>query len=152
MVSKCIIFKVKSFLGNFYRHLAIFFWSHWSEQWSLPFYNPLQRSYLIDIFTMSNTGKATDQDMLAPDLLPNPPQTSQAGRFKPHLVTSCCSCKTAWWRLACCWLGWRPMSIGDTSKSHLCGSGALKKLIAIKISRLLVGPANLIHWLPLTHL
>ena len=28
-VSKPIIFLVKSFLGNFYRHLAIFFWSHW---------------------------------------------------------------------------------------------------------------------------
>ena len=28
-VSKSIIFLVKSFLGNFYRHLAIFFWSHW---------------------------------------------------------------------------------------------------------------------------
>ena len=27
-VSKSIIFLVKSFLGNFYRHLAIFFWSH----------------------------------------------------------------------------------------------------------------------------
>ena len=28
-VSKSIIFLVKSFLGNFYRHLAIFIWSHW---------------------------------------------------------------------------------------------------------------------------
>ena len=28
-MSKSIIFLVKSFLGNFYRHLAIFFWSHW---------------------------------------------------------------------------------------------------------------------------
>ena len=28
-VSKYIIFLVKSFLGNFCRHLAIFFWSHW---------------------------------------------------------------------------------------------------------------------------
>ena len=27
-VSKSIIFLVKSFLGDFYRHLAIFFWSH----------------------------------------------------------------------------------------------------------------------------
>ena len=27
-VLKSIIFHVKSFLGNFYRHLAIFFWSH----------------------------------------------------------------------------------------------------------------------------
>ena len=26
---KSVIFLVKSFLGNFYRHLAIFFWSHW---------------------------------------------------------------------------------------------------------------------------
>ena len=25
-----LIFLVKSFLGNYYRHLAIFFWSHWS--------------------------------------------------------------------------------------------------------------------------
>ena len=29
-VSKSIIFLVKSFLGNFWRHLAIYFWSHWS--------------------------------------------------------------------------------------------------------------------------
>ena len=28
-VSKSFIFLVKSFLGNFYRHLAIFIWSHW---------------------------------------------------------------------------------------------------------------------------
>ena len=28
-VSKSIIFLVKSFLGNFYRHLATFYWSHW---------------------------------------------------------------------------------------------------------------------------
>ena len=27
-VSKSIIFLVKSILGNFYRHLVIFFWSH----------------------------------------------------------------------------------------------------------------------------
>ena len=30
-VSKSIIFLVKSFLGNFYRHLAIFIWSQWIE-------------------------------------------------------------------------------------------------------------------------
>ena len=28
-VSKSVIFLVKSFLGNFYRHLVIFYWSHW---------------------------------------------------------------------------------------------------------------------------
>ena len=28
-VSKSFIFLVKSFLGNFYRHVAIFIWSHW---------------------------------------------------------------------------------------------------------------------------
>ena len=28
--SKTFIFLVKSFLGNFYRHLATFFWSHWT--------------------------------------------------------------------------------------------------------------------------
>ena len=43
------------------------------------------------------------------------------------LVTSCCSCQTTWWRPACCWLGWGSMSIGDPSKSHKGGSGALKK-------------------------
>ena len=30
-VLKSFIFLVKSFLGIFYRHLEIFFWSHWSE-------------------------------------------------------------------------------------------------------------------------
>ena len=29
-VSKSLIFLVNSFFGNFYRHLAIFIWSHWS--------------------------------------------------------------------------------------------------------------------------
>ena len=28
-VSKSFIFLVKSFLGNFYRHLTTFYWSHW---------------------------------------------------------------------------------------------------------------------------
>ena len=28
---KMYLFLLKSFLGNFYRHLAIFFWSHWSK-------------------------------------------------------------------------------------------------------------------------
>ena len=28
-VSKSLNFQVKSFLGNFYRHLATFYWSHW---------------------------------------------------------------------------------------------------------------------------
>ena len=36
-MSKFIIFLVTSFLGKFYRHLAIFFWSHWlrvkSDAW-----------------------------------------------------------------------------------------------------------------------
>ena len=30
-VSKSIIFVVKSFLGNVYRHLATFYWSHWQK-------------------------------------------------------------------------------------------------------------------------
>ena len=30
-MSKSYIFLMKSFLGNFYRHLAIFFWSHWPQ-------------------------------------------------------------------------------------------------------------------------
>ena len=30
-MSKYIILLVKSFLVNFYRHLAIFFWSHWAQ-------------------------------------------------------------------------------------------------------------------------
>ena len=34
------------------------------------------------------------------------------------LVTSCCSCQTAWWRPACCWLGWGSMIIGYPSKRH----------------------------------
>ena len=29
-MSKCLIFLVKSFLGNFYRHSATFYWSHCS--------------------------------------------------------------------------------------------------------------------------
>ena len=31
-VSKSLIFLVKSFLGNFYRHLATFYWSHCSKK------------------------------------------------------------------------------------------------------------------------
>ena len=47
---------------------------------------------------MGSTGEATDQDMLAPDLLPHPPQTSQARKclnLDLGLFTSCCSCQTA---------------------------------------------------------
>ena len=42
------------------------------------------------------------------------------------LVTSCCSCQTAIWRLVCCWLGYESMSIGESSKYHLAGSCALR--------------------------
>ena len=45
------------------------------------------------------------------------------------LVTSCCSCQTAWRRPACCWLGWGFMSIGDPSKSHLGVSRAIKNSV-----------------------
>ena len=31
------------------------------------------------------------------------------------LVISICSCQTAWWTPACCWLWWGSMSIGDPS-------------------------------------
>ena len=37
-MSKSFIFLVKSFLGNFYRHLAIFFWSHW-YYWEIQILN-----------------------------------------------------------------------------------------------------------------
>ena len=34
-------FLMKSFLGNFYRHLAIFFWSHWSKLQTSSIYLPI---------------------------------------------------------------------------------------------------------------
>ena len=40
-VSKSLILLVKSFLGNFYRHLATFYWSHWF--WDLLAFVPLRR-------------------------------------------------------------------------------------------------------------
>ena len=43
------------------------------------------------------------------------------------LVISCCSCQTARWRPACCWLGWGSLSIGDPSKSHRLGMWLYKK-------------------------
>ena len=51
--------------------------------------------------------------------------------FALGLVTSCCSCQTACWRPACCWVGWGSMSIGDPSKSQLGGIGVYKKVSAI---------------------
>ena len=36
-VSKWFIILVKSFLGNFYRHLGTFYWSHWQGQISSRF-------------------------------------------------------------------------------------------------------------------
>ena len=42
-MSKYIIFLVKSFLGNFYWHFAIFFWSHWRVVWLRDIY-----SYIAD--------------------------------------------------------------------------------------------------------
>ena len=41
------IFQVKSFLGNFYRHLAIFFWSHWETQLTTC------AIYVFDIMTIT---------------------------------------------------------------------------------------------------
>ena len=46
------------------------------------------------------------------------------------LVTSCCSCQTAWWRPACCWLGRGSMSIGDPNKSHFGWSLYKQKLLS----------------------
>ena len=40
-LSKSLIFPVKSFLGNFYRHLATFYWSHCLLLASLPLDYPL---------------------------------------------------------------------------------------------------------------
>ena len=54
MVSKSIIFLVKSFFVNFYRHLAIFFWSHCTEYKSvlllLHLYKVCQSSILSLFF------------------------------------------------------------------------------------------------------
>ena len=37
---------------------------------------------------------------------PSTPDFSGEVNLTIGLVTSCCSCQTAWWRPACCWLGW----------------------------------------------
>ena len=44
------------------------------------------------------------------------------------LVSSGCSCQTACWRPACCWLWWGSMSIGDHSKAIRVVVGFLKKI------------------------
>ena len=46
-VSKSLIFLVKSFLGNFYRHLATFYKSHWHCSGTIPFAIPLLRSAIV---------------------------------------------------------------------------------------------------------
>ena len=58
MVSKSIIFLVISFLGNFYRNLAIFFWSHccWSvSPWAAAFYKTFRS---LSLFPTSATAPA----------------------------------------------------------------------------------------------
>ena len=48
--------------------------------------------------TMGGTGEATDQDILAPELLPHPPKTSPGKvglNLALDMVTSCCGCQTA---------------------------------------------------------
>ena len=54
MLSKSFIFLVKSFLVNFYRHLAIFFWSHWSGhtavQSSIQIYANFRRRHSITTY------------------------------------------------------------------------------------------------------
>ena len=47
MVSKSIIFLVKSFFVNFYRHLAIFFWSH------CPPPTRLHLSYVVSLYLLT---------------------------------------------------------------------------------------------------
>ena len=47
------------------------------------------------------------------------PSSSHSYTFEAQpKLSSCCSCQTAWWRPACCLLGWGSMSIGDPSKSR----------------------------------
>ena len=50
------------------------------------------------------------------------------------LVTSCCGW-TAWWRPACCCLGWESMSIGDPNKSNEGVNGALDYWIQTQQSK-----------------
>ena len=50
--SKTLIFLLKSFLGNFYRHLMIFYWSHWMDgrlKWFIE-KERLLRSFSIEYF------------------------------------------------------------------------------------------------------
>ena len=42
--------------------------------------------YSKNVFYMGSTGEPTDQDMLAPDLLPFHPKLLGQGRFKPPVV------------------------------------------------------------------
>ena len=66
-VSKCFIFLVKSFLGNFYRHLATFYWSHWHRpnfRSASPFHRnsahtPLPCSSSSSTTTTTRTATAT---------------------------------------------------------------------------------------------
>ena len=54
-MSKSISFVVKSIWGNFYRHLAIFFWSHWRQ--TLFWVGPLSGKSQRLSFTGTNTAK-----------------------------------------------------------------------------------------------
>ena len=54
-LSKSFIFLVKSFLGNFYRHLANFYWSHWTDASLLSRLIVRSKPYLIPIHFLCRT-------------------------------------------------------------------------------------------------
>ena len=56
-VSKLFIFLEESFLGNFYRHLAILIWSHWEEPSSSSPSNLLCRFSLLPHLPFQNRTK-----------------------------------------------------------------------------------------------
>ena len=59
-----------------------------------PNYDPRVVIYEHNCFIRLATGETTDQDMVAPDLLPHPPQASRARYLSLNLVlglvTFCC--------------------------------------------------------------
>ena len=104
-VSKSIIFLVKSFLGNFYRHLAIFFWSHWAWAWlatmqrqKQPWFNSFCDQWVVVVVVMvaEDEKKAACLFGLIPDFV----HTQKSWRIRHcwrFLLASCyyCSCSTS---------------------------------------------------------
>ena len=90
-MSKSVIFLVKSFMGNFYRHLAIIFWLHWLDATLVD-----KASYWLT-FLFETFSKWRKKNFLE---IPTPSLVAFIGVTSAHGPSSESTASRAWKRIA----------------------------------------------------